>query len=189
MTDAPSSFESERLLMKPLERSDCTSTYLSWMCDPEVNRFLETRHYEQSIESIANYVAAVNARANEHIFGIFRKDNGRHIGNIKVGPISAVHLRGDVSLLIGDRASWGQGFATEAIWALSHYSFLHLGVNKLAAGMYVENQGSFRAFLKAGYRQEGLRYEHGVVDGKPQDIIECGLLRRDFQILQEDRLK
>lgn len=173
-------FESPRLNFRKLEMSDCGETYLAWLLDPEVNRYLETRHSEQTIELIQGFVAGVNSRPNEHLFGMFRRDDGRHIGNIKVGPISALHRRGDVSLFIGDRASWGQGLATEAIAAISIYAFDTLGVAKLASGMYANNQGSYRAFIKAGYHQEGLRRQHGLIDGKLHDILECGLIAQDL---------
>lgn len=173
-------FESRRLVFRPLTGADCNATYLGWLNDPEVSRFLETRHMPQSIESILAFVEAVNGRENEYLFGMFRKSDDCHIGNIKVGPISAIHRRGDVSLFLGERSAWGQGFATEAIAAVSLFAFDTLGVAKLAAGMYAENLGSFHAFLKAGYKQEGHRRQHGMIDGTFHDILECGLITDDL---------
>lgn len=173
-------FESARLAFRPLTAADCNEAYLGWLNDPVVNRYLETRHSVQSIESIRAFVEGVNARENEHLFGMFRKSDAAHIGNIKVGPISAIHARGDVSLFIGERSAWGQGFASEAISAVSRFSFDVLGVKKLASGMYADNLGSFHAFLKAGYKQEGHRRQHGMIDGSLQDILECGLIADDL---------
>lgn len=173
-------FESARLTFRPLTAADCGEAYLGWLNDPAVNRYLETRHSEQSIASIRSFVDGVNARENEHLFGMFRKTDGAHIGNIKVGPISAIHRRGDVSLFIGDRTAWGQGFATEAIAAVSRFAFDVLDVKKLASGMYADNLGSFHAFLKAGYKQEGHRRQHGMIDGSLHDILECGLIEDDL---------
>ena len=179
-------FASARLTFRTLTDADCTPAYLGWLEDPEVNRYLETRHSPQSLASIRAFVTGVNAAPNEFLFGMFRKADGRHIGNIKVGPISAIHHRGDVSLFIGERSAWGQGFATEAIAAISRFAFAELGVKKLASGMYAGNLGSFHAFLKAGYRQEGLRRHHGMIDGTLHDILECGLIPSD---LADDPIK
>ena len=166
--------QSERLYLRPLTEADCTPEYLSWLQDPNVNQYLETRHSEQTLEAIREYVAGVNARDNEHLFGIFLKD-GRHIGNIKVGPVSTHHGLAEVSLLIGARGEWGKGYATEAIQALSRHAFATLKLRKLKAGIYLPNLGSCRAFEKAGYRKEAHFPDHYVFNGEPCDIVEYGL--------------
>jgi len=173
--------ESHRLYLRPLTLHDCTEEYVAWLNDPEVNRFLETRHMRHDIEAVREFVQHVNSRDDEHLFGIFLKSTGAHIGNIKVGPIGKYHPLADVSLLIGARACWGQGYATEAIDAISRFAFDTLCVRKLAAGMYASNAASYRAFLKVGYRQEGLRRAHYLLNGKLSDIIELGLSPHDLK--------
>jgi RimJ/RimL family protein N-acetyltransferase len=165
-----------RLYLRLLNEADCTSGYLSWLQDPDVNQFLETRHHEQTIDTIKKFVAGMNAHDDEHLFGIFLKESNRHIGNIKVGPVNRLHGLADVSLLIGDRNCWGRGYATDAIRAVSLYAFQILKIRKLGAGMYLPNQGSCRAFEKVGYLKEGHRRGHYVLNGEPCDIVEYGLL-------------
>jgi ribosomal-protein-alanine N-acetyltransferase len=167
--------EATRIYMRTLGDQDCTAEYLSWLNDPEVNRYLETRFSLQSMDTIRDFVRTVNGKKNELLFGIFLKDGNHHIGNIKVGPINPHHRVADLSLFIGAKNYWGQGLASEAIAALSTYAFERLGVRKLAAGMYAPNRGSCQAFLKCGYRQEGIRRAHHLLDGRPCDIIELGL--------------
>jgi len=167
--------ESERLYMRALADADCTDSYVAWLNDPKVNRFLETRHRVQDLGAVRDFVRAVNERSNEFLFGIFLKENDRHIGNIKVGPIGLHHPLADVSLLIGARDVWGEGFASEAIRAISRHAFEQLGVRKLAAGMYAANEGSYRAFIKAGYSLEGVRRAHYILDGEMSDLMEVGL--------------
>jgi RimJ/RimL family protein N-acetyltransferase len=172
--------ESERLYLRKLTDADCSASYLAWLNDPEIARFLETRHTPQTLDMIRQFVASVNARDNEHLFGIFLRDRDRHIGNIKVGPVHAHHRMGDVSLWIGDKAAWGKGYATEAIKAVSRYAFEALGVLKLSASMYELNQGSYRAFIKAGYRDEGRRRSHYAFEGGRSDVLVTGLTPEDL---------
>lgn len=181
MTPHQPILESRRLTLRTLTESDCNETYLAWLNDPAISRFLETRHTRQTLESIRAFVAQINASPVEFLFAICLKaENGRHIGNIKVGPIRPHHLLADVSLLIGARDCWGKGYATEAITALSRHAFAVLGVQKLQAGMYADNVGSARAFLAAGYRQEGLRRRHYRLDNTMSDVIELGALPEDL---------
>lgn len=177
---SPVEIRSERLLLRELEVGDVSDDYVAWLNDSEVARFLETRLSEQNTETVRAFVSAVRERANEFLFGIFLRADGRHIGNIKVGPVRAHHDLADLSLLIGARDCWGKGYACEAIVAASRHAFQALGVRKLQASMYAPNEGSRRAFLKAGYREEGRRRSHYVLDGAPCDLVELGLLPEDL---------
>lgn len=167
--------ESARLFLAPLREQDCTETYVAWLNDAEVSRFLETRHRVQTLDSVRDFVSAVNTSDNEHLFGIFLHERRRHIGNIKVGPVHPYHRCADMSLFVGEKDCWGSGYATEAIQALSNYAFAQLGVAKLCAGMYAPNIGSTKAFAKAGYAHEGARRSQYVFEGDRCDIVLMGL--------------
>ncbi len=174
-------FQSERLILRELEASDCSADYVGWLADPEINRFLETRFSPQNEASVIAFIEGVRSRSDEFLFGMFLREGGRHIGNIKVGPIKPHHRLADVSLLVGARDCWGRGYAAEAIAAVSRYAFEELGVLKLSASMYAPNRGSEQAFLKVGYKDEGLRRQHYELDGDRCDLIELGLLPSDLE--------
>lgn len=169
-----------RLILRPLEPEDITAAYVAWLNDPEIGRFLETRFRSHSAEDVRDFVVAMRADPDSHLFGIFLADGLRHIGNIKIGPVKSEHKLADISLLIGERDCWGQGYATEAISAASHWAFRDLGLNKLSASMYAPNLGSVRAFERAGYAHEGLRKGHYILEGEPCDIVEYGLCADDL---------
>lgn len=180
MKDMDARIPTQRLLLRPLTVADCTARYVGWLNDPAVNRLLETRHSEQTLESVTRFVEAVNASEREHLFGIFLADGVTHIGNIKVGPIARNHPLADVSLLIGDTASWGRGYAAEAIAGVSRHAFASLGLRKLSASMYDVNVASYRAFRRAGYRDEGRRRAHYMLDGRMTDVLLLGLIPEDL---------
>lgn len=167
--------DTPRLQLRELELHEVTAEYVGWLNDPKVNRFLETRFANHDEDTVRNFVKTVRVSDNEFLFGIFMRTNSVHIGNIKVGPINRHHNIADLSLFLGDRESWGKGYATEAIAALSNYAFSVLALRKLAASMYAANKASHRAFVKVGYRHEGLRRDHYTLDGAPCDLIELGL--------------
>ena len=107
----------------------------------------------------------------EVFFAIVRKDLGKLIGTIKIGSISWEHGTGEIALMIGDKASWGKGFATEAIGLVSGYAFNDLGLRKLTAGIYEDNIGSIKAFLKAGFLEEFREKKQYLSEGKLTDRI------------------
>lgn len=168
-------------MLRELDASDCSADYVAWLADPEVNRFLETRYIPQGEREIVAFIEEKRDCPDEFLFGMFLKEGGRHIGNIKVGPIRPIHRYADVSLFVGARDCWARGFAAEAIEAVSRHAFAELDVAKLSASMYAPNEGSRRAFLKAGYREEGRRREHVQFEGRRCDLIELGLVPADLK--------
>lgn len=171
----PERLVGERVLLRPLTAEDVTERYVGWLNDPEVSRFLETRHQRQTLESVAAFVARVTASADSWLFAICRLDDEFHIGNIKLGPEKPHHGLADISLFIGEREVQGRGFGREAIALAARFAFDGLGLRKLSAGCYVENRSSLNAFNRVGFRQEGVRRKHYLLDGRPSDIIELGL--------------
>jgi len=149
-----------RLRLEVLRPEALTPSYLTWLNDPAVNRFLESRFAVHTAESLRAYVEAMFRSESNHLLGIYLKDESRHIGNIKLGPVDPHHYFADIGLLIGEKDCWGQGFATEAICLVRDFAFGPLGLRRLTAGCYGTNQGSERAFLKAGFKREGNRAGH-----------------------------
>lgn len=166
---------SEHIVLRTLQSDDATPVYLGWLSDPAINAYLETRFSPPKLVSdLAAVIADANTSLHTLMLGIFLQENGRHIGNIKLGPIDWNHKVGDMGFLIGDKEQWGKGYASKAIALLSDYAFEQLGLAKLTAGCYAENEGSRRALLKAGFVEEGRRLSQWVVAGCRQDGVLMG---------------
>jgi RimJ/RimL family protein N-acetyltransferase len=169
------------IYIRPIALSDVTERYLSWMNDPEVNQYLESRFYPQTLESIREFVQSKIGSDRDHLFAICKQDDDRHVGNIKVGPIDFHHRCAELGLLVGDKSEWGKGVASEAIRLVTQFSFEELKLNKLRAGAYAPNQGSIAAFLRCGFTQEG-RFKNYFSIGDDQfcDGIQFGLCAVDW---------
>lgn len=166
---------SSRLLLRALEPSDLNANYLGWLNDPEVNRYLETRFLPQTMEALQGYWQAHRDDPASPWFAICLQADGRHIGNIKLGPIQWLHRRADISLFIGDRTCWGKGYASEAIAAVRDWAFADLDLQKLNAGIYASNLSSRRAFEKCGFSLEGTLKDECFLDGTRTDVDKLGL--------------
>lgn len=172
--------EGSGIYLREVRLSDVNENYYQWLNDSEINQFLETRFLPQSIHNIEEFVRSKDGNSNEVLFAICDKISSKHIGNIKVGPINWIHRYADISLLIGDKAFWGKGVATEAIQLVSHFSFNVLNLHKLKAGCYEKNVGSMKAFEKAGFEKEGLLKKLWMLNGTFQDQVLLGLCAEDF---------
>ena len=170
---------SERLLFRTLGTEDVVGSYLGWLNDPEVNRFLETRFTPQTLETCRKFVSDMENDPCSHLFGIFDKETLEHIGNIKLGFINTNHQSGQLSLFIGQKSRWGQGYATESIRNITQWGFEALGLVRIEAGCYDTNMGSLRAFLKVGYSVEGFFRNSVVFEGRRIGVFRLGVLRND----------
>ena len=167
--------DGERIYFREVRISDVNENYYSWMNDPEVNQYLETRYIPQSLENIKRYVEKMDGNSDEIFLAICLKENDKHIGNIKIGPINWIHRFGDISLLIGEKTYWGMGIATEAIRAVTGFAFNVLNLNSLLSFCCSKNTGSIKAFKKAGFKKEGTLKNHWTIKGEFQDEIILGL--------------
>lgn len=171
--------QAQNVVLRTLVPEDVSEAYVGWLNDAEVTKFLEVRHRPHAQADVEQFVADVFKSPNAILFGIFLKAESRHIGNIKLGPISWQYKRSDVGLMIGDKGSWGKGYGRQAIAALSDYAFGELGLNRLQAGAYANNIASIKAFESVGFQREGITREHWGFEGQPQDGVIMGLLARE----------
>lgn len=145
--------------------------YVEWLNDPAVNRYLESRFTPQHQALIELFVAAQLASPSSVLFGIRSRALGRHVGNIKLGPIDRHHGLGEIGLMVGDRDAWGMGIGSDAINCIARIAAADLGIRKLTAGCYASNIGSAKAFLRAGFHIEARRPAHFILDGRPEDLV------------------
>jgi len=160
----------ERILLRTLDEADAQGPYRVWMNDAAVTRFLESRFRSFSETDLRKFIGDANARPDTVFLGIFLREHGQHIGNIKL-EIARAHLRGEVGVLVGDKEQWGKGYASEAISQLAQHAFGDLKLHKLTAGCYSANVGSMRAFENAGFVIEGVRARHYALEGEWLDLV------------------
>lgn len=168
--------EGEGIYLRAVRLADVNDNYYRWMSSPEVTRYLESRFQLNSLERLREYVSAMSGDGDHLFLAIVLKDDERHIGNIKLGPINRMHSHAEIGVMIGEKDCWGRGYATEAIRVISDYAFRTLNLHKVTAGCYGLNQGSVRAFEKAGFKIEGVRPQHFCCDGEYTDHILLGML-------------
>jgi ribosomal-protein-alanine N-acetyltransferase len=170
--DVPPAFGCAGLFL--LTPAHVSSAYVGWLNDPEINQYLESRFVAHTIESTRAFVGSVLDSPDSLFLGIRAPDTGTHVGNIKLGPISAYHRTGDIGLLIGERSAWGKGVGTSAIEGLVRIATEQLSLRKLTAGCYASNIGSRRAFEKAGFLLEGVRPKQFLLNGRSEELVLLG---------------
>ena len=171
-----SPIEGEKVVLRELTETDVTQRYVSWMNDPEINQYLESRFQQHTLEDLKCFVKRIIADPNSYLYAIIEKENLIHIGNIKLGPIVPNHRRASIGIIIGEKEFLRKGAGTEAIHLLARFAFNILKINKLTAGCYAPNWGSMKVFENNGFKKEGVRAQHCLLNGEYVDVIELGLI-------------
>ena len=168
----------KRLLLEPLSRVHVTEDYLSWLNDPDVHRFLDSKG-GYTLAQLEDYVDALNRR-KALAWAIQIKSSKKHIGNIKVDPINAIHRNAEYGILIGDKKSWGQGYAREASERVFDLLFSrHYKINKITLGVVADNQAAIRCYEGMGFVLEGVYIKHALHDGQWRDVLRMALFNKD----------
>jgi RimJ/RimL family protein N-acetyltransferase len=170
------SLTGDRVCLRDVRLSDVEGEYAQWINDPEVLKYTESRFRFFSQERLREYVTSVNENNDLVFLAITLRESGRHIGNIKLGPIDWNHRFGDIGLIIGAKDCWGQGYASESIRLLAKFAFTSLKLHKLTAGCYAVNSAAIKAFEKAGFMREGLRHSQYLCEERYVDLVCLGLL-------------
>jgi len=163
--------EGDKIYLRSLTVEDATDEYVGWLNDPEVNQFLESRFENHTLGSVRAHIEKTTQTTTNIFLAILRKDTDNYIGNIKLGPMDMHHRVGSVGLMIGDKNSWGKGFATEAIQLMTEHAFDTLELHKVTAGVYANNVASIKAFFKLGFFEEGRLKRHIFFNGEYIDKV------------------
>ena len=163
-----------------LQTSDVSYEYLEWIHNPDINMFLESGFFPQTLSDLRNYVVDCNGNSDIILFKIVHRDTNQHVGNVKLGHIDWIHRRSPVGILIGNAEFHAKGLGTETLELICDYSFRKLNLHKLTAGVDAGNTSSIKLFKKLGFIEAGVLTDHSYRLGNYNDSIMFELIRSEF---------
>ena len=170
----------ERLLLKPLNRSYLSDNYLSWINDQEVVKYLETQ-VGSSKTDLENFLLEIEK--NEiFAWAIEIKNLNEHIGNIKIDPIDFKNGYGEYGILMGEKTQWGKGYAKEASIGVINFCFEKLKLRKINLGALIENKRAIKLYRNLGFKKEGHFKKHKVFEDGFCDEIRMSVFNKNFKV-------
>ena len=155
--------------LHPLRLRDVTPSYVRWMNDPDVVRYLMAGRSRHTRASVRAFVRG----CRDETFAI--RYRGRHVGNVMLRTLDPVSRVGEVGILLGDRSTWGRGVASAAVQQLTALAFGAWKLEKLWAGTC--NPAAARLFHRNGWSREGYQRRHVYLSGQWCDHWLFGLQR------------
>ena len=167
----------EKVRLVPSEPSLHLDNALRWLNDPDITSRLEhvigvTRRAEELyFEQVAT------RRENDLHWAIVTEDLG-HIGFIGLHQINWRNRTAMGGIMIGERRSWGQGFATDAVRVRTRFAFEQLGLHRIEG--HTINPSMCKVYEKCGYQHEGVARQKIWREGRWCDADLFAILETDF---------
>ncbi len=169
--------KSERLTIRPFQLGDIDADYLGWLSNPLVTRFSNQRFTRHTEASAKAYLAQF-ANGPSLFLSLRLPASDRPIGTM-TAHIAPHHATADLGLMIGDTASWGQGYGLEAWSCVMQWLYQHGNVRKVTAGTAAPNIGMVSIMRRSGMQHEGTRRAQEIIAGAEVDILLFGRLFND----------
>lgn len=163
--------ETERLIIRPLKRTD----YDEWL-DGFTGR-AESRHRhdpgrldmtdctQEWFKDLVNKHQGLARDDMAHVFAIFRKRDGKHIGMVDFSTLARGDFQwGRIGYTIHNQY-WKKGYGKEAVKEALRMAFTGLGFHRIEAHINLDNIPSAKlaesAGLKFECKREGFLFEDG----------------------------
>ena len=185
--------ESERLKYMRVTSEHLTKDYVGWLNDPVVNIYLDTKG-TYTLDLLKSYLDELN-KNEVYFWAIHLKESNKHIGNIKIDlkptfselekHISykeATHSNNaDYGLLIGDKLSWGKGYAKEATIQIIKYCFEELKLSEITLGVIEDHIKAVELYKNIGFVIDGVIKDIGTYNNKLSNGLRMSLNVKNFK--------
>jgi RimJ/RimL family protein N-acetyltransferase len=161
--------------------------YAAWYRDSEFSRMYDlpvvrVRNAKQTQDKLRKELEENKAPGAR--FLVQTLSDGQTIGEAELAINPPALDEGFVSIGIGAREFWSKGYGTDAMQLLVAYAFLEWNVRRVALDVFSYNPRAIRSYEKVGFRREGACRKLLQRGGERFDMIYMGLLRREWETLQ-----
>lgn len=171
--------------VRGLRESDLDGPYPTWFEDQEVCRFNSHGKFVRNAHWFRSFYDGLD-REDRLVWAICHDKDG-HIGNISLQSMSFINRNAEFAILIGNRDHWGKSVGLRAGSALFRHGFAKLNLERIYCGAAATNLAMQKLARELGMIEEGRRRSHLFLDGEWIDVVEFGILRREFEASRPER--
>ncbi|MET1014055.1 MAG: GNAT family N-acetyltransferase [Paenisporosarcina sp.] len=169
--------ETDRLIIRPYKLDD----YTNWLTQHNERKVAQnpydngyTDMSTSTKESFNQWISDFHHRAMKdelHVWGVFRKSDGVHIGKIELFTILRMDYQWAMMGYSILNQHWGNGYGTEAVLAATRLIFDKLGFHRIELHINTDNHLSVNLAEKAGFEYECTRKSFSYEDHEWKDFL------------------
>lgn len=177
-------FYGELVRLCAIEPQEYSKAISQWARDSEYSRLLSGRFVcmqssKHAKEQIIQEQEQTTLRFIEFEIRALQKDS--LLGSLGIELDDWMHGDAFVSIGLGERDYWNQGYGTDAMQVLLRYAFCELNLHRVSLNAFEYNQRALRVYEKIGFAYEGCAKQQVQRDGRRWDMIFMGILGEEWQ--------
>jgi diamine N-acetyltransferase len=164
--------------LRPLEAADLP-LIREWANDPEI-RTCTGEVLPMSESGASEFFERVRTERDRVWFAVVLKEDDRMIGEAGLLRMFHAWRTTDLTMILGDRSAWGEGYGSQAIRLLLDYAFGYLNFHRVAVGVVGFNEPALRFYESVGFRREGLQRDGYFCDHSYHDFVMMSILEGEY---------
>lgn len=174
----PDTFNTARLLLRPVATRDVDAIFETYAKDEEVTRYLIWRPHRSRSETEAYVERCIDSPAEvERTYMVVGRQDGLVRGAFALRQRASHRL--DCGYVLA-RRWWRQGLMTEVLAEVTGWGLRQPPIYRIGAVCDVENMGSARVLEKSGFVREGVLRRlllHPNLSDEPRDCYSYARIR------------
>lgn len=114
-------------------------------------------------------------------FQLIEKASGELVGSCGFHTWYTEHARAEIGYALNKDEHKNKGLMSEALKAVLHYGFSKMQLYRVEALIGPGNIPSRKLVSRFGFRQEGVLREHYCKNGRHEDSVVFGLLKKEYK--------
>ena len=162
--------------LRPVTEEDL-SALLAWYNDPETFRYMG-RETHLTMADQHSWFATSRLDHQSFVWAVQQRDTGVLIGSITLRNLTDRARRAELGVLIGIS---GSGYGSDAVHTVLAHAFGALGIQCVSLEVRGDNRRAITAYMRAGFRPEGILRRRLLKDGTLHDLYSMSILREEFE--------
>jgi RimJ/RimL family protein N-acetyltransferase len=157
----------------------------SWYENSDFLRFFDkVPASPKSRQQIMEWIKGTQNSNTSYAFSIRSIDKDEMVGYIELSNIQWWNGIANLGIGIGAALNRGSGYGKEAIALLLDFAFEELNLHRVQLNVFTYNNSAISLYEKLGFKREGVYREFIHRDGKRWDMYLYGILRYEWENLQ-----
>jgi [ribosomal protein S5]-alanine N-acetyltransferase len=170
----------DTIILRPLQEEDIIGNYNHWLNNPETTMYNSHGRFPFNNNSLLDYIKSHKLSTTSIVLAIVDINSQNHIGNVSLQSINWIDRSAEIAFLLGESNFRGKGVMYEVGKLMINHAFKMLNLHRVYCGTSSNNIAMQKLAIKLGMCQEGVRKEAIFNQGTFFDILEYGLLSKDF---------
>ncbi len=174
--------ETERLILRRFEHSDCDDVFRNWASDEKVQSLYSEPVYstKEEVNGLLDKYISCYERPDFYRWAVISKETGECIGQIAYFLVDSKNHFAEIEYCIGSQFQC-KGYCTEAAKAVIAFGFDKINLHKVQICTKTVNVPSKRVIEKCGFTYEGTLRDYFYWKDQYVGRLYFSILREEYE--------